>query len=253
MPDNDRKFSNDVIVGDDLSVDVIYGDTPGDITEGRGGNDQIFGLGGSFGRGQGDNLYGDAGSLRGSARGGNDLIDGGAFGDLLHGDAAFQLFDDSRGGNDWLFGGTGNDTARGDALRLHDNARGGNDLLDGGEGDDYLYGDATFLLGHSRGGNDRLDGGLGNDYLWGDAQFLTENAEGGHDTFVFSGVFGNDRVMDFRPGEDRLEFAVPGVDGFEDLIITPGATETVITVLGFGSVALTGVTVAITEADAVFV
>ena len=253
MPDSDQKFSNDVIVGDDFSIDVLYGDTPGDISEGRGGNDQIFGLGGTAMRGAGDNLHGDAGNLLGDARGGNDLIDGGAFGDLLHGDAASGMFDDAHGGNDQLFGGTGTDTARGDALRLHDNTRGGNDLLDGGEGNDYLYGDATFLLGSSRGGNDRIDGGLGDDYLWGDAQFVTENAEGGRDTFVFGGVFGADRVMDFRTGEDLLEFAVPGVDGLEDLIITPGAAETVITVVGYGSVALTGVTGGITEADVVFV
>jgi Ca2+-binding RTX toxin-like protein len=253
MPGKHKNFSNDVIIGDDLRIDVLYGDTTGDISEGRGGNDQIFGLGGTAMRGAGDNLYGDAGNLLGDSRGGNDLIDGGAFGDLLHGDAANGMFDNARGGNDQLFGGTGTDTARGDALMLHDNTRGGNDLLDGGEGNDHLYGDATFLRGSSRGGNDRIDGGPGDDYLWGDAQFLMDEAEGGRDTFAFGGMFGADRVMDFRTGEDLLEFAVPGVDGFEDLIITPGAAETVITVVGYGSVALTGLTGSIAEADVVFV
>ncbi len=248
----DMHFSDDTIIGDDFRIDVIYGDTTGDIAKGRGGDDQIFGRGGSFGRGQGDALYGDAGNLRGTARGGDDLIDGGAFADLLHGDAASSITDDARGGDDRLFGGTGDDTLRGDALRLSGNARGGDGLLDGGEGNDLLSGDATFLADNGRGGDDRLDGGAGNDALWGDAQFLTENAAGGRDTFVFAGVFGDDQVLDFRRGEDRIEFAVQDRDP-SDLQITSVASGTVITLEGFGSVTLVGYTGGLSGSDVFFV
>ena len=251
-PPNNSQFGDDTIIGDDFRIDVIYGDTSGDITEGRGGNDQIFGRGGSFGRGQGDSLYGDAENLRGTARGGDDLIDGGTAGDLLHGDAASQISDNASGGNDSLFGGPGDDTARGDALRLSGNAWGGNDLLDGGEGNDILYGDATFLADGSRGGDDRLDGGAGDDTLWGDAQFLTENATGGRDTFVFTGAFGDDRALDFRRGEDRIEFAVPDRDPF-DLRFTNDPSGTVITLEGFGSVTLVGYTGGLSGSDVFFV
>jgi Ca2+-binding RTX toxin-like protein len=245
-------FGGDTIFGDDARIDTIYGDTSGDIAEGRGGDDQIFGLGGSFGRGQGDSLYGDAANLRGGAVGGDDLLDGGAFADLLHGDAASLVADSARGGDDRLYGGTGGDTLRGDALRLYGDARGGNDRLDGGEGNDLLSGDATFLSGNSRGGDDRLDGGAGNDVLWGDAQFVTESAAGGRDAFVFSGVFGDDRVMDFRRGEDRIEFAVPDRDP-SDLRIDFGDAGAVITLEGFGSVTLVGYTGGLSSSDTVFV
>jgi Ca2+-binding RTX toxin-like protein len=245
-------LGNDILVGSDYLIDVIYGDSGGDINSGQAGHDEIYGRGGSFGRGQGDSLYGDAANLRGSAVGGNDLVDGGAAGDLLHGDAATWLTDDARGGADTLLGGAGNDTARGDALYLSGHALGGNDLLSGGDGSDMLYGDATFLSGDARGGDDRLDGGAGNDSLWGDAQSVTDNAAGGHDTFVFAGVFGDDRVMDFHRGEDRIEFAVTDRDPF-DLQITVDASGTVITLEGFGSVTLVGYTGGLSGSDVLFV
>jgi len=244
--------TNDTIYGSDRLIDVIYGDTTGDITEGRGGNDQIFGLGGSVFRGQGDVLYGDAANLRGTAKGGNDLIDGGAFSDLLHGDAEDLITDEARGGNDTLVGGTGTDTARGDSLRIDGHGKGGNDLLLGGDGDDNLFGDATFLAGHAQGGNDRLDGEAGNDLLWGDAQFLLDQAVGGNDTFVFTGFFGNDQVMDFQQGKDHLEFAIPGGDA-SDLHIAVIGTDTVITLEGYGSVTLVGFTGELGTTDLLFV
>lgn len=57
------------------------------------------------------------------------------------------------------------------------------DIMDGAGGNDSLYG---------MGGNDTLIGGAGNDVLSGGS---------GLDGFLFEGVFGNDRVLDWRSGE----------------------------------------------------
>ncbi len=130
-------------------------------------------------------------------------------------------------------------------------ARGGHDQLHGGEGDDQLFGDTLSVL-EGRGGDDRLDGGAGNDLLAGDAPSLGSSARGGDDTFAFAGVFGDDRVLDFRQGEDRLEFSVPGVTGIDDVAIGRTGDDTLITVRGFGTVTLVGFDGTLGGADIVF-
>jgi Ca2+-binding RTX toxin-like protein len=110
---------------------------------------------------------------------GNDIIDGGGAGDRIIAGA----------GNDRVMGGDGNDT-------IHDGNGYGLtplvdfDLIHGGNGDDNL------ILGVSAGDRDRV---------FGDA---------GHDQFVFQldeaqphGT-GQDVVMDFAQGEDKLAFQV---------------------------------------------
>ncbi len=92
---------------------------------------------------------------------------GGADADLLIG----------RAGNDDLSGGDGSDIIMGGA---------GADILSGGRGQDLLDGGN---------GNDELKGGLGNDIMLGGA---------GADTFVFVG--GEDEIVDFVQGEDRIRF-----------------------------------------------
>ena len=70
----------------------------------------------------------------------------------------------------------------------------GDDVLDGGRGEDVLNGG---------GGNDELRGGQ-------DA-----------DIFAVGLNSGDDVVMDFRNGEDRIRFeGIAGVDDFSDLTIT---------------------------------
>jgi hypothetical protein len=167
---------------------------------------------------------------------------------------------DARGGNDMLLGGPGLDAMFGDGEGMRDNSRGGNDVIIGGSDGDSLSGDARVLSGNARGGNDRLDGGgPEDDYLTGDGT-LIDDTRGGQDTFVFRGVFGNDRVGDFRQGEDHLEIGVTGVDGIEDLVIkqvprfSEGAPfDTMIAVEGFGAVRLVHFEGTLTEADFVFV
>ena len=107
-----------------------------------------------------------------SFRDGNDWADGGFGADALYGG----------GGNDTLMGGRGNDALYGGD---------GNDTLQGGSGADLLYGGD---------GRDRLMGGPGNDTLTGGA---------GRDAFVFANRgLGDDLIMDFASGEDRILFSV---------------------------------------------
>ena len=71
-------------------------------------------------------MFGDAlSSLTGTARGGNDVLRGGAANDTLYGDAPL-LQASSKGGNDNLFSGGGNDQLWGDGT-LQDSAVGGAD------------------------------------------------------------------------------------------------------------------------------
>lgn len=97
-----------------------------------------------------------------------------------------------------LKGDTGRDKLTGtkfDDLLL---GRKGSDQLIGGAGDDVLKG------GRYR---DRLDGGAGDDLLKGG---------GGKDTFVFTFGEGQDTVLDFKPGTDKLLIASGG-SGYDDL------------------------------------
>ena len=107
-----------------------------------------------------------------SFRDGNDWADGSMGADTILGG----------GGNDTLFGGRGNDELHGGD---------GNDTLQGGGGQDSLFGGD---------GRDRLMGGPGNDTLTGGA---------GADAFVFGNRgLGDDLIMDFASGEDRILFSV---------------------------------------------
>jgi Ca2+-binding RTX toxin-like protein len=135
-------------------------------------------------------------------------------------------------GNDVLNGGAGGDVLCGDATELTEFARGGSDLLRGGAGDDLLIGDANFLeLG--RAGKDTLVGGAGDDFLIGDAEanFAQSSAQ---DTFIFEGHFGNDSVFDF----DYLDHLI--FRGFEadDLVVSTVGSSTVLAIEGAGQVEL---------------
>jgi len=120
--------------------------------------------------------------LRDDIRGGpgDDRLAGNGAADVLRGQA----------GNDRLSGGPGGD-------RLYGGA--GRDTLSGGKGDDRLYGGD---------GADRLTGGAGRDVLSGGA---------GADVFVFARGWGRDTIVDFRPGQDRIDFSATGFDSFAEV------------------------------------
>ncbi|MGV3549561.1 M10 family metallopeptidase [Rhizobium sp.] len=117
---------------------------------------------------------------------------------------ALQYQGDARSLIENAIGGKGADTITGNAadnrlvggknsdkLYGHD----GNDTLVGGQGRDYLSGDAGNDILYGRRDNDKLYGGPGDDTLYGGH---------GADTFIFKGDAGNDTIMDFRNGQDKI-------------------------------------------------
>lgn len=103
----------------------------------------------------------------------------------------------------------------------------GVDWLQGGAGADYLSGaDLADPFGELDTGADRLEGDRGNDRLMGgggddtliggrDDDLLAGNE--GADVFVFDRRgFGQDRIVDFTPGEDRIDLSGLGL-AFEQI------------------------------------
>ncbi|CAN5655422.1 hypothetical protein BH23PSE1_BH23PSE1_13220 [soil metagenome] len=115
-------------------------------------------------------------------------------------------------GEDVLAGTRGADLLRGFGGEDRLIGRAGDDHLVGGRGDDRLFGGA---------GDDKLAGGPGEDWLRGGAGDDVLVGGAGTDVFEFvaSGRSGEDIVLDFEPGEDRLRFhaswaaAVGDLDG----------------------------------------
>jgi cysteinyl-tRNA synthetase len=124
-----------------------------------------------------------------------DFLQGGSGNDILHGlngsdileglDGADKLFGGLKA--DWLYGGAGKDILRGG--KDHDH-------LNGGLGSHRLF-------GHQ--GNEVLGGGKGADYLVGGAGRDRLVGGAGHDVFVFAKNAGQDRILDFEDGTDRVK------------------------------------------------
>ncbi|MDJ0596193.1 MAG: hypothetical protein QNJ72_40465, partial [Pleurocapsa sp. MO_226.B13] len=147
------------------------------------------------------------------------LVDIPGSGDFLDAEEnpIFDPFPQSPGGGGFDLDAIGviNETAEGEIL-IGGNGR---DLLIGGAGDDLLKGGngQDFLVGET--GDDFLDGGADNDNLIGSS---------GTDQFVLREGDGRDTIFDYRDGTDSFLLA----DGlaFEDLTITPGFGQSVISV-----------------------
>jgi hypothetical protein len=192
---NSSVGGNDILTGGNMAeYNEAYGDAVDMYGNSIGGDDVILG-----GFGSQNKLTGDGNRMQDNVRGGNDDISGGEFGryDMLIGDAEFL---GGAGENDSII--AGNDTLRG-----------GNDVY----GYSAMYGDGidareaesiTF-------GNDRLISGTNSsDEMWGDAAFHNVTGERGSDTFVFSDNFGQDFIMDFEVGHDKIE--ISGVNALVD-------------------------------------
>lgn len=113
------------------------------------------------------------------------------------------------------------------------------DVLFGGLGNDTLiggFGDDTLTAGQ---GNDNLIGEENDDQLLG---------AGGNDLFTYDArQFGNDTILDFTLGQDRLNFSTIGIGSLDVLqpFIAQAGADTVIT-MGYGggteSITLRGIT-----------
>ncbi len=154
-----------------------------------------------------------------------EILIGSNHDDVLAGDFRFnviwglagndRIYGGPDGGDDWLLGGAGNDEVYGGK---------GNDLLYGGDGDDLLKGgpgndtleaereirdeekinEADIYVKTVRydTGNDRMEGGAGDD------------------TFYFFPGGGNDIILDFGNGEDRIVLqAFEDIQSVDDLAI----------------------------------
>ena len=181
---------NDIINGSD-GDDILNGNTGDDVIDGGEGVDTVNGGGGAdlIRGGNGDDiLSGSTGADFIIGGNGNDVIFGNNQNDVLNGNGGLDMLNGG-GGNDMLNGGGGGDTLIGGA---------GQDIINGGPGNDSLEGNAggDDLFGGD--GNDTLNGGGGNDDLNGGA---------GADIFVFTAPIGVDRVQDFEPGVDRIDFS----------------------------------------------
>ena len=218
-------FGNDTLYGG-LGNDSLYGQKDNDLLAGQAGHDLLSGGDGSdrlWGGGGADTLVGgDGNDLLHGHTGDDDLIGSGG-NDTLAGQAGIDTLNGGDG-NDRLWGGGGGDQLFGIA---------GNDLLVGHAGDDSLYGGAgndtlagqdhaDFLSGGD--GDDRLYGGGGDDRLHGDGGNDLLHGGGGNDVFVFGSSFdpaqlahGDDRIIEFVDGEDRIELRGFGLNGFNDL------------------------------------
>ena len=222
----------DSIEGGD-GLDLLRGDDGADFIDGGGGSDRIFGGSGNDslnggedddflnGGSGGDLLNGDSGDDRLRGGSGDDSLNGGEDDDFLMGDSGHDLLDGGTG-DDRLDGGSGNDSLNGgegdDRLNGgggHDvifggedddilSGNGGDDLLDGGSGDDRLNGSSgnDSLLGGE--GDDRLNGGSGNDTLIGGDGDDRLRGEGGQDSFLFDSDDGQDLIIGFDIGQDRI-------------------------------------------------
>jgi len=211
-------LGNDTILGGEGN-DTLTGDGGADILRGEAGNDRLLGGAGNdilyggddndvlIGGGGNDRLFGDLGDDTILGGEGADILSGGEGADVLRG----ELGDDrllGGLGNDVLLGGEGNDALLGQDGddRLFGGL--GNDDLVGGLGVDILSGDEgdDRILGGD--GDDRIYGGLGDDLIFGGS---------GADIIVAADDAGDDVIVDFVIGEDRVSVENTMLVDFADL------------------------------------
>ncbi|MFC3616170.1 calcium-binding protein [Lutimaribacter marinistellae] len=215
-------------VGNDLS-NRLRGNGGANVLDGEGGGDYIFGRGGSdtiLGGDGDDYLSANSGWDRVYAEAGNDTILGGAGRDVLDGGegqdrasyynaqltgvfASLQnpanntgiAYGDSYISIEDLYGSTFDDSLYGDDNDNEIIGDFGNDVLWGWDGDDSINGmwDNDTIAGNK--GDDTLRGGLGADVF----QFWSGN--------------GNDTILDYNDGVDKIQF-LTGAANYAALTIT---------------------------------
>ncbi|MEM6972481.1 MAG: carboxypeptidase regulatory-like domain-containing protein [Pseudomonadota bacterium] len=193
---------------------------------------------------EGDNfLFGGLGNDRITSGEGADYVEGGEGQDVIK----------TAGGNDEVLGGLGDDTVLSGLGNDTVWGEGGDDVLKTSEGDDTVIGGSGDDIVFAWRGRDIVTGGPGDDVLRGD--FDEDRIEGGpgddrilggpdRDVFVFRFGFDEDRILDFNPFLEQLDFTEHGlVQGLDDLSISQVDTSTVILTPEGGRVVLADVEV----------
>jgi Ca2+-binding RTX toxin-like protein len=189
----------DTIDGSGGEVLVVYNRAPSGVTVNLTGGFAIDGYGTV------DTLI-DVEHARGSAH--DDTLIGSGVANFLRGDA----------GNDTLSGGGGDDTLV---------AGSGNDILNGGDGNDLFEGSQ---------GNDQIAAGGGNDTIFWQSGDGNDAIDGGAgiDVLSLTGSDGNDIIDISQDVSGNVIVVVNGetltVSTLEDIVITTGAGDDVVTV-----------------------
>jgi Ca2+-binding RTX toxin-like protein len=245
---NSGQGSGGTAQGDTLhSIENLTGSFYGDFLHGNARQNLLRGLAGD------DMLFG---------YGGTDVLEGGDGDDVLVGGLHPDMLD----------GGAGNDTASYSGspagvtvVLMSGGARLGGDAdgdefssienLTGSSHDDALGGDeaGNVLLGHNGhdalkgyGGDDRLDGGDGADRLSGGGGADSLRGGADNDTFVFSGDFGHDIILDVAPRGDDLQFDRSIFKSFDQVLANSAqvGSDVVITIDADRSITLENVRLA---------
>ncbi|VVP39361.1 peroxidase family protein [Pseudomonas fluorescens] len=247
---------NDIILGG-AGADTLIGGTGNDVYEVTDAGDVVIeGVGGgsdsvwtylssyTLGANIEGLIYGGAGNFTAVGNQLDNVIIGGAGNDILLGGA----------GADTLIGGTGNDvyevTDAGDVVI--EGVGGGNDSI-------WTYLSSNTLSANIEGliyggtGNftavgNQLDntivGGAGNDIILGGAGADTLIGGAGNDTFVFGAAFGNDQIIGFNDGQDRLDisaFNITAANFAGNVNVANAGADTLISFGGADSIRLVGV------------
>ena len=180
--------------GEDDQLIALGGD---DIIRAGGGDDVVEASDGddrAYGEDGDDRIFGEEGSDQLSGGRGRDEIEGGEGGDRICGGGGRDDIEGDEGA-DWLYGGRGFDE------------------MEGGEGRDRLYAGAVGAW---------LSGGADDDTLFG----CTAAA----DVFSFDLVpFGDDRIVHFENGSDRIEIAdYTDVQSFRDIEVQQRGSVTLL-------------------------
>ena len=229
-----------------FDASVVVGDAFALVGQARGGNDSVIATSSISA-----SALGDAVLLRGRASGGDDSVDVRGDSAVAYGDA-YEMNGWSEGGDDIVTGAAFPLVATqlfGDAQTLADFAIGGNDTLlaivQGAGPGTIMYGDGAELLDRSKGGDDTLVSATnGNETMWGDAAVVAPTADTGADTFVFLPSNGQDAIMDFEQGSDKIELQGFGYDELSDFVDAITYTEqgAVIALDAASSILVVGIT-----------
>ena len=154
-----------------------------------------------------DQIVGGRLAVRFLGQAGDDQLFGGGGADLLKGGSGRDRL---RGlnGEDKLAGGSGGDKLIGGRKDDFLSGGGGGDILAGGNGADHLSGGF---------GDDRLRGGDGPDRLRGEEGRDILKGGRGADVYSFTVHAGTDDIIDFMPGQDRIDLTALSLDGLRSV------------------------------------